>query len=243
MINFIVCDDKRDFGKYVKKVITNFMMNYEEDYQLYYFSGYNDSFHELVKKDIGFRVYILDIMTDEGSGIDAAREIREKYDDWSSIIIIVTSHEEYRFEALSNRLYLMDFINKLSNCENNIIDALTRVMKSYNCRHKSLGFEYNHTYHKIDFKDIICIEKEQDSKRCLIKTIYGESVIPGTLNDVLKKLDERFLKVHRSLIINIDNLESYDSKKNLLTFKNGTTSYLVSRDKKKELINRVKNLK
>lgn len=241
MINFVICDDKKDFGRYMKNIVTNFMMNYEEEYKIHYFTGYNEAFYDLAKKNIGFRVYILDIMTNEGSGIDAAREIREKYDDWSSIIIMVTSHEEYRFEALSNRLYLMDFINKLSNCEKNTMETLSRVMKNYNTRQKCLGFEYNYTYHKIDFKDIICIEKEQDSKRCLIKTIYGESIIPGTLNDVLKKLDERFMKVHRSLIINIDNLTSFDSKKNELTFCNDTTSYLVSRDRKKELINRVKN--
>lgn len=241
MINYIVCDDKKEFGQRMKKSINNFMMNFEEEYEINYFTGYTEEFFELAEKNIGFKIYILDIMTNEGSGLDAARIIREKYDDWSSIIIIVTSHEEYRFEALSNRLYLLDFINKLSNCDKNVMDTLEKAMKTYNNRHKSLGFEYNHTYHKIDLKDIICIEKEQDSKRCMIKTVYGETIIPGTLNEVYRKLDERFVKVHRSLIINMDNLESFDSKENLIVFRDGTTSYLVSRDKKRELIERVKN--
>lgn len=240
MINFIMCDDKNDFGKQMNNTITKFMMSYEEEYKIHYFTEYNEAFYELTTANIGFKVYILDIVTNEGSGIDVAREIREKYDDWSSIIIIVTSHEEYRFEALSNRLYLLDYINKLCNCEKRILETLDRVMKNYNARKKCLGFEYNYTYHKVDFKDIICIEKEQDSKRCIIKTLYGDTIMPGTLCSIYKKLDKRFLKVHRSLIVNIDNLSRYDSKTNEITFCNDTTSYLVARDKKKELIERVR---
>ena len=117
MINFAVCDDNKAFSKLMKKYIDNFMLNYEIEYKIYHFDGYGKSFENFVNKDIGFKVYFLDIKTSDGSGLDAARIIREKYNDCVSIIIIVTSHEEYRYEALGNRLYLLDFIDKLNNCE------------------------------------------------------------------------------------------------------------------------------
>lgn len=236
MINFVVCDDNKNFSKIMKSIIEKVMINYDQEYKVFHFEEYDSKFENFVNKEMGFKVYFLDIKTKCGSGLDAARIIREKYDDWVSIIIIVTSHEEYRYEALSNRLYLLDFINKLDNCEQKIVEDVNKSMNNYNKRYKSLTYEYNHIFHKIEFRSIISIEKEPESKRCIIKTTYGKSYIPGTLNDVYKKLDERFIKVHRSLIINKDKIVKFDKKTNEIEFIDGTHSTNVSRGRKKDLL-------
>lgn len=236
MINFVVCDDNKMFSKLMKKYIDNFMLNYEIEYKIFHFDGYGKNFESFVNKDIGFKVYFLDIKTNDGSGLDAARVVREKYNDWVSIIIIVTSHEEYRYEALGNRLYLLDFVDKLNNCEGMIKENITKAINNYNQRHKSLNYEYNHIFHKIEFRNIICIEKEQDSKRCIIKTTYGKDYISGTLNDVENLLDERFIRIHRSLIINKDKVLAFDSKNNIINFVDGTTTNQIARGKKKALV-------
>lgn len=241
MINFIICEDNRSFSSIMQTTIDNFMMNYEIDYKIQHFNGYNKGFRKIVKEEAGFKVYFLDLVTDEGSGLDAARMIREEYDDWVSIIIIVTSHEEYRYEALSTRLALFDFVNKLNECEKVIIEDLTRVMNNYDKRENSITYEYNHICHKIEFRHIISIEKEPESKRCIIHTTYGDKVIPGSLNTVLRLLDKRFVKIHRSLIVNTDQIVSYDIAKNKISFKDGMSTTLVARDRKKELVGRVKH--
>ena len=236
ILNFVICDDNRNFSKMMKTEIENFMMNYDQKYKIFHFEGYDDSFEEFVKKEMGFKIYFLDIKTKCKSGLDAARIIREKYDDWVSIIVVVTSHEEYRYEALGNRLYLMDFINKLNGCQKTLKEDLKRILNIYNKRHKALSFEYNHIFHKIEFRDIVNIEKEQDSKRCIIRTTYGTIYMPGTLNDIISKLDDRFLKVHRSLIVNKDKIVKYSPKLNKLEFNDGSFTHLISRRKKKELM-------
>lgn len=236
MINFVICDDNKSFSRIMKTIIEKVMINYEQEYKIVHFDEYDSKFEDYVNSDNGFKVYFLDIKTKCGSGLDAARIIREKYDDWVSILIIVTSHEEYRYEALSNRLYLMDFINKLDNCEQKVIEDVKKCMNNFNKRYKSLTYEYNHVFHKIEFRNIIAIEKEPDSKRCIIKTTYGNSYIPGTLNQVKTKLDNRFIKIHRSLIINKDKVVKYDRKNNELEFIDGTHSNNIARDKKKELL-------
>lgn len=239
MLNFVVCDDNKAFSKLMKQTIDNFMLNYEIEYKIFHFDCYDDNFEKFVKKDIGFKIYFLDIKTSNGSGLDAARVIREKYNDWVSIIIVVTSHEEYRYEALGNRLYLLDFIDKLNNCEKRIKEDIEKSLNNYNQRHKSLNYEYNHIFYKIEFRNIICIEKEPDSKRCIIRTTYGTNYISGTLNEIEEKVDERFIRVHRSLIINKDKIDNYDSKTNILRFIDGTTTNQIARGKKKELVKNV----
>ena len=102
-----------------------------------------------------------------------------------------------------------------------------------------LSYEYNHTYYKVEYRQIVYIEKEPDSKRCIIRTKEDKQLIPGTLNEVYEKLDDRFFKVHKSLIVNLDEIQRYEIRKNKLTFKNGEHTHLISRNHKKELISRV----
>lgn len=239
MINFIICEDEKEIRKNTKSCILSFMMNYDIDYKIYEFDAYNKKFEDIVKEDNGFKIYFLDIKTNNGSGLDAARMIREKYDDWVSAIIIMTSYAEYKYEALSSRLYLLDFIVKFDNCDKKIKEDLLIAMKSYDKRYKMLSYEYNHTYYKLEYRQIIYIEKEPDSKRCIIKTKYGEQAIPGTLSEVYKKLDDRFLKIHKSMIVNVNEISKYEIRKNKITFKNGDHTHLISRNKKKELIESV----
>jgi len=239
MINFIICEDEKEIRKNTKSCILSFMMNYDIDYKIYEFDAYNKKFEDIVKEDNGFKIYFLDIKTNNGSGLDAARMIREKYDDWVSAIIIMTSYAEYKYEALSSRLYLLDFIVKFDNCDKKIKEDLLIAMKSYDKRYKMLSYEYNHTYYKLEYRQIIYIEKEPDSKRCIIKTKYGEQAIPGTLSEVYKKLDDRFLKIHKSMIVNVNEISKYEIRKNKITFKNGDHTHLISRNKKKELMESV----
>ena len=159
MINFIVCEDEKELRSNTKNQIIKFMMNYDIDYKIYEFDGYNNKFKKIAKMDTGFKIYFLDIKTNEGSGIDAARMIREEYDDWVSVIIIMTSFSEYKYEVLSSRLYLLDFINKLDNCNKKIKEDLIIAMKHYDRKYKMLSYEYNHTYYKIEYRQMLYIEK------------------------------------------------------------------------------------
>ena len=239
MLNFVVCDDEKEFREVIIKEIEKFMMNYDVNYEVYQFETYDEKFEKVARSDLGFKVYFFDIKTKNGSGLDAARFIREELEDWNSIIVIVTAFAEYRYEALSNRLYLLDFISKFDNCKAKIKEILKIIYKNYNSREKCLSYEYNYTLYKIELKNIIFIEKEQDSKRCIIYTTYGTFKAPFTLVSIAKQLDKRFLKVHKSLILNTDKISTYNTKENEVVFSNGMSTNLISRAGRKELINYV----
>ena len=241
MLNFIICDDEKEFRDLIKSEIDKFMINYDIEYKKYEFESYEENFEALARKELCYKVYFFDIKTKNGSGLDAARFIREELEDWNSIIIIVTAFAEYRYEALSNRLYLLDFISKYDNCKGKLKETLKIIYKQYNNKEKCLNFEYNYVLYKIELRNIISIEKEQDSKRCIIHTAYGNFKAPYTLNAIEKQLDNRFLKVHKSLILNLDKVREYNIKENEVLFSDGMTTNLISRTGKKELIKHVTN--
>ena len=236
MVNFVICEDEKIFLKRFENIISKSMMIYDVDYKIHVFDGYGEQFEKYVKESADFNIYLMDIKTNEGTGINAARMIREKYGDWASMIIIITSYAEYKYEALSTRLMLVDFINKLDKCEEGLSNAIQIALKNYDDRPNMLTYEYHKMMNRINFKDIVLIEKEPDSKRCIVHTNEQKYIVPKTLNKIEEMLDKRFLKVHRSAIINMDHLKKIDMIRNKMIFKNGAHSYLLSRSKKKELL-------
>ena len=93
MIEFIICDDNKKILNNVEKIINSYMMKNERKYNVIKFLDYDDKFLELLKNKERFRIYILDVETPSYSGIDIARMIRKN--DLSSIIIFLTSHNEF----------------------------------------------------------------------------------------------------------------------------------------------------
>ena len=242
MIEFIICEDEKDFRIKYEKISEQVMMNYDLEYKITSFSEYSITWEKKISNSNNFKIFILDLKTKEGSGLDAARYIREELDDWQSMIIIVTAYPEYKYEALGKRLMLVDFVYKLDDYENRLRNAIKISLKNFDKRPNKLKYTYKKVVYNIDYQKIIYVEKEQDNKRCIIKTIDKDYYIQGNLNQIEKLLDERFIKCNRSYIINLEQIESYDTKSNILTFKNGITLYAVSRNKKKEIVNYVRGI-
>ena len=241
MIELIICEDEKDFAKKYQEIAEKVLMNYDIEYKFNIFSGYTNNWKKVAKKN-NFKIYILDLKTKEGSGLDAARYIREEIDDWQSMIIVVTAYPEFKFEALGKRLMLVDFVNKFDNFEHRLTQAIQISLKNFDKRPNSLKYTYKKTVYNIEFSKIIYIEKEQDNKRCIIKTTEKDFYIQGNLSQVEKLLDKRFIKCNRSFIVNLEQVSSYDKKNNILHFKNGIDLYAVSRNHKKEIINYVRGI-
>ena len=242
VINFVICEDEPVLRTQYKNEIDKFMIQYDIDYKCLMYDGYTEEWKAYARKDDSFKIYLLDIKTARGSGLDAARLIREEYDDWTSMIIIISAYTEYRYDALSKRLMLVDFINKLDDCSKQLREALSICIKNYDKRPKSLKYTYKNVAYNVEFRHILYIEKEADAKRCVIKTTNDTHYIQGTLNSVMKLLDERFVKCSRSSAVNIEQVESYDIKRNEIIFKNKEKLNTVSRSKRKEIMNYVRGV-
>ena len=241
MIEIIICENEKELALKYQKIAEKALMSYDIEYKFYLFENYASNWEKIAKDD-NFKIYILDIKTDNGSGLDAARFIREELDDWQSMIIIVTAYPEYKLEAFGNRLMLVDYVNKFNDLENRLFKAIQISLKNHDKRPNSLKYTYKKIVYNIDYHKIIYIEKEKDNKRCLIKTKEQDYYIQGNLNQVEKLLDNRFIKCNRSYIINLEQIESFNPKTNILVFKNGSKLDAVSRNKKKEIINHVRGL-
>ena len=237
MINYIISDEYNDAVK-IKTIIENYMMNFDIEVRYHLFK-IEDNFIENINKIKGFKVYILNNDPIKYLGIEYAEYIRSELDDWNSIIILVSRHSESRDSSMGKKLFLFDYIFKNCMFDKVLKEDIKNIKKHYDNRENCLIFESNRIVKKIDFKNIEMITKEKDSKRCIINSSTGNYYTSESLKDVSKRLDNRFVKINRSCIVNEDKVIEYDLNNNRITMKNGLISFGVSRENRKDFFSRL----
>ncbi len=235
MLNFILFDDNPIFLKELNNLITKYMMKEDCEYKIHSFTRFDSKMKELIEKDISNKIYFLDIETKDESGLNIFHLIREKHNDWHSLVLFITNHNEYKYEALGNRLNLFDFINKLDNAKESINNALGRIIKTYEQNKKCLKIKKDYSIYKLSFKDIIQITKIKATNKIQIKTTYENIEISSTLKAISSMLNEDFIKLSSSNIINKNQVYKYDKLNNKIVFNNYDETSDISRRFKKDL--------
>lgn len=211
------------------------MMKNNVSYKCHKFSDYNSSFFDIANKKMSCKIYILDIEVNMKSGIDVARQIREK--DFDSIIIFVTSHENMGYTILKNEFMFLSFISKFDNYESKLKIAINKAIKIIGER-KILRFENNGILYTIPLNDIIYITRDSVERKSIIHTEYTEFKINKSLLELKRMLSSRFKHSHRSCIINLDRVLKINFSKKLIMFDNGITVDLITNNYRKEIENK-----
>lgn len=237
MIEFIICDDNKEIVKKVSNIVDKVMMKNKLQYKKITFPDYDDEFINFIKKNNSLRIYILDIEMPSGSGIDTARIIRDK--DVESVIIFLTGHDELGQTILKKELLFLSFINKFEDSDARLKASIEKGLELLSIK-KILRFEDGNTIYTITMKDIIYITKDSYERKSIIKTDNNFYMTRKSLSELLKNLDNRFIRTHRAFIVNMDRVVKYDKNKRILSFDNGEVSDLVSNKYSKGLIRYVK---
>lgn len=233
MINFIVCDDEKEFRKKISLIIDKLFMKNNTEYKIEEFGTYNKDFENIINSKMSSKIYILDIeMKNSISGIEIARKIRK--DDWNSIIIMVTSHSELSYEALKAQIMLLDFISKFDEYEKSLERVLKKAISKVDSK-KVIQFQNSGITHRLYLEDILYVTKDTVDRKCIIKTTYNEFSINKTMNEMIEELGPQFYLSHRSCLINTEKIKAVNWKDSVIHFNNGESINLLARDKKKGL--------
>lgn len=226
MVNFIICDDNEFFLMEIYKVVNDFCLNKRINFEIHVFKNYDNNFFDIVKQELDNKVYILDIETPSGNGIDVAKKIRNK--DLNSFFIFISSYTaKYINQVVSSDTMFIGYISKRKNYHEELLKKLKKIFK--------LGFQKNIIRFKdqgiiytFDMRNIIYIEADSKKRRSIIHTQSGRTEVRLTLKKLMQVLDYRFEYSHRSCIINHEQVFYIDTIVKIIKFKNGTTINLLS---------------
>ena len=239
MLRFIICEDNKEFSNRLRTIINKVMMPYTFEYKVNAFTEYNEEVEEIIKRKNEQKVYVLDIELKDVSGLEIASEIREN--DMESIIIFVTAHPECRNDIFYSRLLALDYIPKDKLWPDRFAETIEYVIKALN-KKRVLIFSSNYNTYRVPFDDILYIEREQERQKCVIHTEDGtEYTLNATIIDLVDRLGEGFFQSHKACIVNLEKISHVEYDDCKIFFKNGTSAYILSSRKKKQLRKYVAN--
>ena len=233
MINFIICDDVKQYREMVEHIVVSYMMKNKLEYKTHIFKDYDSDFMKIVESKLPFKVYILDIETPTKSGIDIARIIRNH--DVDSVLIFLTGHQELGHVVMKNDFLFLSYINKFDDCENRLIKSLDKALQMFKIKNV-IRFKDNGIVYTIPQEDILYITRDSVDRKCIIVTDYNEFKVGKNLSELEKMVNDNFIKTHRACLMNTKRIMSFSRSQKEVVFDNGMKSDLISTRFDKELI-------
>jgi DNA-binding LytR/AlgR family response regulator len=190
MLKVAICDDMPHIADSVEELLFEYHATLFEAYVYY---NANKLMQQM--KETHFDIYILDIEMPKNNGIEMAKLIREK--NMNVPIVFLTSFKNYMEEVF--KIQTFDYIVKPLTKERffPLLDRLTRYLDANNA---SFHFTYNKKDYHILFKDILYFEK--NGRQVFIHTDDKVLVSNMTTSEVLAKLQNTFVQIHHSFIVN-----------------------------------------
>lgn len=239
MINFIIYEDKKNTRDMYIRLIRKLMGNDDCSYKIHEHSSYNEQLKKFITDGIGHKVYILDIEVPKKSGLDLAREIRDSGDKLSQLIV-VSGHKEVLENTFLNRSLVLNFVSKFDNCEEYLAQALENAYQNIT-KYKSFVFKYEGDLYRIPYHDIYLFEIDKESGSTNLITKDKVFIVKKSISKILIELnDMRFMKTHKSCIVNLFNIEKVNLTDLVIHFPNKKKTLLFSRNYKKELQERLR---
>lgn len=201
MINIAICEDKLEDMTFLQESLHQLLTEKELSYNLTCFTSGRDMLEALGKQR--FAISFIDIYLDEISGIMLAQKIREE--NREAPIIFTTRSQDYMADGYE--LGVLHYLVKPFTYEH-VAEALERALRVAKYSEQYLEVRVNREMEKILFREIYYIESQ--NRYCIINTTNDEKSVICRMDDLESQLenDPRFLRCHRSFIVNMDKIYS-----------------------------------
>lgn len=238
MIKFVVCEDQDKDLTIFNNVIVKIMMQYNCEYRICKFKGYNDKLKKEINDKNNTKIYIIDIsLQDAKSGLEIASEIRDV--DTKSKIVFVTCHPECKNDIFYSRLQVVDYITKGAYFDVRLEETLKYIL-DMTFQEGTLIFSYNHAQYILLLKEINYIEKIPSLSKCAIHLTSGEErYISTSITRLKERLGGTFFQTHKGCLVNLCNVKTINYARYTIYFNNGDKTPLLGYAYRKDLKARV----
>ncbi len=222
-MNIVVCEDNKKYLDYINRILTQHIGENKYNSQIVISTSNPNKVVEYAISNSEITAYFLDIkLSSSISGIDLAAEIRKS--DYLSPIVFITSHREMMSLTYEYKLEAMDYIIKSNDAKDKkkICDCLDlaqkRQLQGYG---KCLNISDKTNSISIPFDEIYYIESIKSSHKITIFYENGMITMHAIMKEIETKLDERFIRCHRSFIVNKNKIIRVDKSTHMLELING----------------------
>lgn len=156
---------------------------------------------------------LLDIQMPDLTGIEFSKSLQNP-----PKIIFTTAYEQYAIEGF--KLSVVDYLLKPFNYQEflsavqkarKLIELEQSVLPTLEANNQFLFLKSEYKIRRINFNDILYIEGLKDYIKVHLQTKEKPIMSINTIKSLVEKLpSDRFMRVHRSFIINLDKVETIE---------------------------------
>ncbi|MGY3186508.1 LytR/AlgR family response regulator transcription factor [Lysinibacillus sp. TE18511] len=217
MIKTAICDDIPQMADAVEELLIQYNQKLFESNVFYYPE-------KLIRhmKKTEFDLFILDIEFPNTTGIDLAEIIRQN--NLNVPIIFLTNYKEYMEDVF--KVQTFDYIIKPVTKEN-LFPVLDRVMRYLDVREERFIFSYNKISYSLKINDLVYFEKNR--RQVIIHSLNEDYVSNMSTTTILSKLNDCFVQVHTSFIVNVKYIKEIGNNFLILKKDNNSIEIPMSR--------------
>lgn len=203
MIHIVICDDEKYMLDQIRAMVKFFFKKKNIEISISQLS----SGEELLRYDKIIDILFLDIQMKHMNGMETAKRLRNR--NYKGFLIFITILKEMVFDSFEVQAY--DYLIKPIQKEQ-FEKTMERLLNSIeeNARKDSLFIQKGNESSIIFFDDIIFCEI---INRKVYLHLKNSEVLDyyEKMETLEKKLDKRFFRCHRSYLINLKYLKSYNN--------------------------------
>lgn len=226
MLKIYVCEDNEIQLKKLDTIIENIIETENLDIEKGCITANPKVIIDAVEHDKNTGLFFLDIdLGCDINGLELAKQIRKIQP--RCYIVFITTHSEMSFLTFSYKVEALDFIlkdnqdellNRVKQCvvlafHRNEMDTINPV--------KKLTLRIGEHVRVISQDQIKYFEFSTKDRKIVMHGVDTIMEFPGKLKDIEKSVDERFVRCHKSFIVNKEFIEDTDLTKRIVYIKGG----------------------
>lgn len=211
MLKVVLCDDNEVYAKLLQSLIRNTADKNGYNLRIVITTSSPKEVLEYLSKEEGVSLYILETVyhPPEMDGVELAKGIRAK--DRDSYIVFCTAHSEYIYKVMTGLIRPAGFLikqkdsNEIENFEIVIGDVYRDYLNFYNINEAVLNINIGAEIYRIEYDQIVYLEAFQ--KKVYVHTSNQRIGYYDSLASLEEKLGDKFLRCHKSYIVNRDKVD------------------------------------
>jgi len=220
MIEYVIVEDNNYLKKRIEDIILKVMKNQYLSFHITFLQSKKEIQEQL--DNTNFKVYILDADT----GLDIAKMIREV--DYDSMIIVISSYK-YEMELFANTyLMICNYISLDENYEEKLLNEIKNIINR-KWKKEILVIGYPDMIYQIPVKKILYITTDIVERKTIIVTDQKDFSVSIPLYQIKSQLDNNFVQVHRSYIVNTKKITCVDFRNKKIYFESKQNPIWMSR--------------
>lgn len=244
MLPVFICEDDEQIREAERIYLEKQILIKGYDMEIVLCTGNPEELLQVLSDKTRRGVYFLDVELKGCSmdGFTLGQEIRKR--DTRGFLIYVTAFRELAFETFRYHLEALDYIWKqnteqmyagISRCLNVITE---RMQKEQGKQREYFTVKTLDTIRHIPIDQILYFATSKRTHRIELHAIQDRLDFIGRMQELEQELGQRFLRVHRAYLVNVEHIAQVDLKRREIVLKNKERC-MFSRSSKNKLLEAV----